>query len=128
MEGGPKPPEHSSDWGVAVLAPVAESAVAGLAVDSVADSGAIAQGDDGAASSISGSLQGLAAQLTLGGEGGLTGGQVKQPLGTMATHDGGLLDGSLGQGHSHDGGDAGAGQTVRAGHGLRVLWGLLSPP
>ena len=116
-----------SHRGVAILAPIAKPAVASLAVNTVPDGLAI-HGDHRAASSISGSLQGLAAQLALRGKGNLTGGQIEQPLGTVAAHDGGFLDGALGKGNSDDGGNAGAGQTVRAGHGLRGLWGLLSPP
>ena len=103
----------------AVLAPLAQSAVAGLAEHTVPDGAAIGQGDHTAASSISSDLQSLAAQLALCRESSLAGGQVEQPLCPMAANDGGLAQGDLSKGHSHHGGDAGAGQTVRAGHGLK---------
>lgn len=127
--GAPKGSRYiGSHRGVAVLAPVAKPAVAGLAEHTVPDGAAIGQGDDGAASGIGGSLQGLAAQLALSLECSLTGGQVEQPLSTMAAHDGGFLDGALGQGNRHDGGDAGAGEAVGAGHWSRLVVGASLAP
>jgi len=112
---------------VAVLAPVTKPAVAGLAVNSVAN-GTVPHGDGAAACSISGGLQGLAAQLALRGKGDLRGGQVKQPLSTVAAHDGGFLDGALGEGHGDDGGNSGAGETVGAVHDPQGVVGASSAP
>jgi hypothetical protein len=113
---GGQPRYIHSDCAGAVLAPTYQPAVAGLAEYSVANGAAISQRDHAAACGIRSSLQSLAAQLTLSLQSSLTGGQVKQPLGTVAANDGVVANGDLGQGHSHHSGDAGGGQTVRAGH------------
>ena len=125
---GGQPRYKGSHCGVVILTPVPKPQVGSFAEHTVPNGAAIAKGDDRAASSISSSLESLAAQLALCRESSLAGGQIEQPLCPMAANDGRLAQGDLGNGHSHHGGDAGAGQTVRAGHDLRVLWRLLSPP
>ena len=115
-----------SHRGVAVLAPVTQAQVAGLGEHTVPDGATVAKGDNGAACSVGGSLESLAAQLALGGEGGLAGGEVEQPLSTVAANHLGLADGALGNSHGDHGGDAGAGETVR--HGSRVVVGASLAP
>jgi len=119
---------NPSHRGVAVLAPVAEPAVAGLAEHTVPDGAAIGQGDGTAACCIGGNLESLAAQLALSLESSLRGGQVKQPLSTVAANHLGVANGHTGHGHSHHGGDAGAGQTVGAGHDSRKVVGASLAP
>lgn len=123
-----QPRYNPSHRGVTILAPVTQPAVTGLAEHSVTDGAAIGQGQDAAASGIGSSLQSLAAKLAFLGQSGVTGGQIEQPLSTVAAHDGGFLDGALGQGNSNDGGDAGAGETVRTGHDPQGVVGASLAP
>lgn len=127
MVAGPDCYKGSHSGGT-ILAPLTQPAGAGFAVDTVGDGGAISLGADVAACRVGGSLQSLTAQLALSLQSVLIGGQIKQPLSTVAANDMGLADGDLGDSHSHHGGDAGTGQAIGAGHDLRVWWGLLLPP
>ena len=119
---------NPSHRGIVVLAPVTQAQVAGLAEHTVPDGAAIGQGDHTAASSISSSLESLAAQLALSLESSLRGGQVKQPLSTVAANHLGVADGHTGHSHGDGGGDAGASQTVGAGHDSQEVVGASLAP